>query len=80
MSQVEINAQDAEFIINHPLFIKAFDMVEKGIIQEIKNADMTDTTFVSKLMLALQMLDAVQANIKGYITDAEYQAQPIQEI
>lgn len=77
---VEINAQDADFILNSPLFTDAFKKVEEGIVAEIKNADMTDTIFVSKLMLALQMLDAVKGNIEGHIADAEYQAQPIQEI
>jgi hypothetical protein len=76
----EIKAQDAEFILNSPLFVNAFKQVEIGIVEEIKSADMTDTVFVSKLMLALQMLDAVQSNIEGHIANAEYQNQPIQEI
>jgi len=73
-------AMDAEYILEHKLFKDAFASVEKNIIDSIKHGDMLNDNLNVKLMLSLQMLQAIEDRLRGHIADAEFAAEPIGEI
>jgi hypothetical protein len=88
-AQTERNAMDADYILNHPLFIAAFDRSEQNLIDKMRFAGMgVDAQVAVRLSLSLQLLEGLKEDIKGYIEDAEYQSryvdkfledQPIEE-
>lgn len=73
-------ALEADQLLKNPLLKEAFSSVEASLINEIKSGDMLNDNLNIKLMLALQMLGAIQDRLHGYIADAEYEAIPIGEI
>ena len=78
-TDVTLRALEADSLLKNPLFTEAFEAVEKGLVAEIKQGDMLNDNLNVKLMLALQMLQAIQDRLYGHIADAEYQATPIGE-
>lgn len=78
-TQSELNALDASMLLNHPLFIQAFEKVRESYILSIEAGDITDEKMRDKLMLGLQNLVAVKAQLETHIVNAQLQAQPIEE-
>jgi hypothetical protein len=75
-----LRALEADALLNNALLKEAFNATEQGIIVEIKQGDMLNDNLNVKLMLSLQMLQAIQDRLLGHIADAEYEANPIGEI
>ena len=75
----EFKALDAKMILEHPLFSQAFDKVRESYILTIETGDITDDGLRDKLMLGLQNLAAIRAQLEAHIVNAQLQAQPIEE-
>jgi hypothetical protein len=74
-TQEEINALDADHILNHPLFKQAFEQSEKNLIDKMKFAGMgVDAQVTLRISLSLQLLEGLKEDIYGYIENAEYQS------
>jgi len=67
-------ADDAEQIINNPVFREAFDSVRDTIIQQLRTELLTEEQTIIKLTAALQAVDWVEDAIKGAIIDGQVAA------
>lgn len=77
-SQAEFNALDAQMILDHPIFIQAFEKVRESYIMTIESGDISDETMRDKLMLGLQNLVAIKGQLESHIVNAQLEAQPIE--
>ena len=74
-----LRALEADSLLRNPLLKEAFESIERGLVNEIKQGDMLNDNLNVKLMLALQMLQAIQDRLYGHIDDAEYEVKTIGE-
>lgn len=70
----ERNAMDADYILNHPLFVGAFTKVREAYIEGIEEGNIVDELRRDKLMLGLQNLKAIKRCLEAHIADAEIEA------
>ena len=74
-TQIELDALDADYILQHPLFVNAFMRSEQNLIDKMRFAGMgIDAQVALRLSLSLQLLEGLKEDIKGYVEDAEYQS------
>ena len=75
-----LRALEADSLLRNPLLQEAFDSIERMLVDEIKQGDMLNDKLNVKLMLSLQMLQALQDRLYGHIDNAEYEAKTIGEL
>jgi deoxyhypusine synthase len=57
-------AEEAERIYNNPILKEAFDLVEKGVIDAIKQSKLGDDRTHTKLAMMLQTIEQVRKHFK----------------
>lgn len=60
-------ARDAARVLNDPLFVEAFDKIERGIISAMKQAKLGDRDTQHELVLTLQLLGRLRGSFEEAI-------------
>lgn len=79
LSEKQLKALEAEGLLKNPTLRGAFIDCESDLMSKLKTVDITDTLKMEKLVLSLQQLQSIVETLRGYITDAEVEVQPIEE-
>lgn len=67
--QIEFNAMDADFLLNHPILNAAFDAVKANFVGAIEEGP-ADRATQDGLIIGLQVLKSIKDELHEYITDA----------
>lgn len=68
-SSLEIKrGEEAAYILAHPLMVGAFEKVKDGITDAMRNSPMGDEKLHNRLVIALQIANQVEKNLKDYVT------------
>lgn len=67
--QIEFNAMDAEFLLQHPVLTAAFDQTREDFVAQLE-AGPQDRQTQDGIMIGLQVLKTIKDNIHEYIHDA----------
>lgn len=59
--------EDAEALLNHPLFKEAFESVKIGIIESMGTSPMGDEKTHNRLVIALQLLAQIKKTLENHI-------------
>jgi hypothetical protein len=58
-----IRGEEAERLINNPLFKESFEKVKQGIISSMEQSALGDESTHNRLVIALQLLNKIEKNI-----------------
>lgn len=75
ITDVELAAKEAEFLLNHPILKQAFMDVKEGYVEDIITCDITDNNKRNQLMFGLKNLNEVLLKIQEKVEDALLQQQ-----
>lgn len=64
-------AEDAKYILEHPLFVEALGEIRKGLINGLETSAMGDEKTHNHLAIALQLLKQIETNLKSHIQTGE---------
>ena len=59
-----IRGEEAERLLDNPLFIESIDKVRNGIISSMEQSALGDESTHNRLVIALQLLNKIEKNIK----------------
>ena len=59
-----IRGEEAERLLDNPLFIESIDKVRQGIISSMEQSALGDESTHNRLVIALQLLNKIEKNIK----------------
>lgn len=59
--------KDAEYLLQHPLLVEAFEVIEKEVTEQWQNSPARDVEGREKLWLSLKLLNRLQAQIKSVV-------------
>jgi hypothetical protein len=66
--QEEINkGQEADRILNNPVYKEAIESVRKGIVDAMASSPMGDDKTHNRLVIALQLVNQIDRNLKSYM-------------
>lgn len=74
MNEKILRASRAEQILNDPLFIEAFDGLEKGAIERLSSCDVHDRDRIATLTMGLQTIRAVRRRFELWIHEGADEA------
>jgi hypothetical protein len=66
-TDTQMDAQEARYLITHPMFKGAFSAVRENLVQAIEDNLVTNELQRDKLMLSLQLLRSVKEQIEAYV-------------
>lgn len=66
-----LRATDAKQLLENPLFRESFDTVRSGITSAMVNSGLGDEKTHNRLVIALQLLDQLEKNIKTVMETGE---------
>lgn len=69
-----IRANQAQLILNDPLFIEAFEGLEKGAIERLAACDVHDKDKLATLAMSLQTIRSVRRRFALWVTEGEAEA------
>ena len=64
-------AEDAKYILEHPLFAEALSEIRKGLINGLETSAMGDEQTHNRLAIALQLLKQIEVSLKSHIQTGE---------
>ncbi len=64
-------AEDAKYILEHPLFAEALSEIRKGLINGLETSAMGDERTHNRLAIALQLLKQIEVSLKSHIQTGE---------
>lgn len=67
--QAEFNALDAEYLLNHPVLVGAFNKLREDYVAILEEGP-TDTATRDGIMIGLQVLKSIRQNIQDHIENA----------
>ncbi len=59
-----IRGEEAERLLNNPIFIESIDKVRDGIVSSMEQSALGDESTHNRLVIALQLLNKIEKNIK----------------
>ena len=59
-----IRGEEAERLLNNPIFIESFKKVKDGIVSSMEQSALGDESTHNRLVIALQLLNKIERNIK----------------
>ena len=59
-----IRGEEAERLLNNPLFIESIKKVKDGIVSSMEQSALGDESTHNRLVIALQLLNKIEKNIK----------------
>lgn len=66
-TDTERQAQEARELLDHPMLKGAFDGLREATVQAIEDNPMTDELLRDKLMITLQVIRDVRAQLQSYV-------------
>lgn len=69
-----IRANQAQLILNDPLFIEAFNGLEQGAIERLAACDVHDKDRLATLTMSLQTIRSVRRRFALWVTEGEAEA------
>jgi hypothetical protein len=67
MTDIERDASEARYLLGNPLLKAAFDGLREATVQSLEDNPMQDEVMRDKLMLTLQVIKEVRAQIYAHI-------------
>lgn len=64
-------AKEAKFILEHPLFVGAFDAVKSGLVSSLANSGLGDVETHHNIAIALQLVEQIERQFKQHIETGE---------
>lgn len=74
-----IRGDEADRLLNHPLFADALNAVRNGIINGLATSAMGDSQTHNRLAIALQILNSIERQIKDHIATGKMAQLQIKE-
>ena len=65
-----IVAEEAGYLLNHPLLITVFAEIREDLVQEVEYGDATNEAANNKVMLSLQLLRGIRERLESKVEDA----------
>lgn len=69
MQDKQLRASDAQILLSNPLLKGAFDAVRDKLVTAAENAGMNDVETQHNIVLSLQLLKQIKAQIESYVND-----------
>lgn len=60
--------EEAQYLISHPLMVEAFGKVRDGVVNAMTSAPMGDEKTHNRLVIALQLLNQIERQLKDVVT------------
>ena len=77
--------KEAEYLLGHEIIKEAFSKVKDGIVDSMTRAAMGDSQTHNRLVIALQLLNQIEANIKdvavtGKLASLQVKSGPVEAL